>query len=130
MFGIFTLHSLAGGGFLWNVYLTFLSGGRLCLEYLHSLGTRKLTRVEIREEYPTKFCKLFEPMTGGLRFIQLFDTLFDTPKVSLITSSFQSDHLFFSFYLFSPGYCCLSGPEFLSLPQLMNPSSRSMCAVW
>ena len=76
-FGMFTLHSLAGAG-------------RLCLEYLQSLGTRKLTRVEIREEYPTKFCKLFEPMTGGLRFIQLFDTLFDTPKVSLITFSFLS----------------------------------------
>jgi len=45
-------------------------------------GTRKLTRVEIREEYPTKFCKLFEQApSGGLRFIQLFDTLFDTPKI-------------------------------------------------
>ena len=47
-------------------------------------GTRKLTRREIRDEYPTKFCKLFEKTPEGEnRFLQLFDTLFDTPKVSI-----------------------------------------------
>ena len=37
LFGIFTLYFLAGGGgggFVWNVCLTFPSGGRLCLKCL------------------------------------------------------------------------------------------------
>ncbi|XP_063690380.1 cytosolic purine 5'-nucleotidase-like isoform X1 [Bolinopsis microptera] len=49
-------------------------------------GTRKLTRREIRDEYPTKFCKLFEKTPEGEnRFLQLFDTLFDTPKIFVVS---------------------------------------------